>query len=219
MSGQGGAMQQGKGRIRGKARRYVLTVVAAMLVSLTLGVPAATASTPIKVFNSLSSFSKATHFTQTINFDEFATGTALGNPTVQGPVNIQHSTAATFKTTTSPPYSPVSSPNVLAPYQPDDTLAHGDTTLSFGYGENIRATGLFLILLQGSNQDAIWTSTVTATDAQNRVVTVSVTFRGTIGEQQFIGFKSPANLVSISFGRALRLNTASVVAMDNIVVD
>jgi hypothetical protein len=211
-------VKQGRSRVRDKARLRLMTVVAATLVWLALGIPAPIAaaqqSAPIQVFQSLSSFSTATRVTQ-ITFDDYTTGTALGNPVSLGPVSIQHSTAVTFKTNADA-YVPVSSPNVLAPFQADGTLTFGTTTLTFA--NRTRASGLFLIIPRGSNQDAIWTSTVTATDAGNHNVTATVTFRGAIGEQQFIGFKSRLRLVSIAFSPATKPDASSVVALDNVMI-
>jgi hypothetical protein len=131
-------------------------------------------------------------------------------------VNVLHSSAGTFETVGSP-YAPVSSPNVLAPFRLDGTLEFGDTTLAFA--KNTRLAGLFLVLPAGSNQDTIWTSAVTATDAKGQSITVIVTFQGVVGEQQFIGFESQHKLVSISFGPAIMADASSVLALDDIVVD
>jgi len=194
------------------------TFVAATLVWLTLGAPEAIAATqpaPIEVFQDFSSFSAATKATQTITFDKFETGTSLGNPALVETVIFQHSAAATFKTI-GDPYIPVSTPNVLAPFRPDNTLELGDTTLAFQ--KTTHAAGLFLVIGQGSNQDTTWTSTVTATDAQNHSISVTVTFRSVIGEQQFIGFKSRFKITSIFFGPATMPGASTVVAIDNVQV-
>jgi hypothetical protein len=213
-------MQRHIGRMRDKTRLHLLTLVAAMLMSYALGIPVATAtdqpSGSIAVFQSLLSYSAATRITQTIGFDDVATGTALGNPASQGSITIQHSTAATFETIGSPAFIPVSPLNVLAPFRTDGTFESGDTTLTFK--KNVRAAGLFLIIGQGSNQDATWTSTVTATDTKDKSVTVIVSFQGVVGEQQFIGFQSKSKLASISFTVGSMLGATTVVAMDNIVI-
>jgi len=210
-------VKEGRSGARGKARLQLMIVAATMLVGVALGISAPVAAaqqpTPIQVFHSLSSFSRGARGTQTITFDDYSTGTAFGNPVSLGSVSIQHSTATTFKTNADA-YVPMSSPNVLAPFQADGTLTFGTTTLTFA--SRTRAGGLFLVIPRGSNQDAIWTSTVMATDAENHSVAATVTFQGTIGEQQFIGFKSRRQLVSISFSPATRLDTASVVALDNV---
>jgi hypothetical protein len=171
----------------------------------------------IQVFQSPSAFSESGRVGQTISFDDLGTGVSLGNPALLGPVNIAHSTASTFKTIGTPPYFPTSLPNVLAPVQADNTLGLGDTTLTFG--KNRRAVGLFLVLPQGSNQDAVWTSTVTATDTKGESVIATVLFRGVIGEQQFIGFRSQHKLMSITFGPAAKVDASSVLALDDVMVD
>jgi hypothetical protein len=191
----------------------VLVAPAALAVEAS---PTREAHLPIQAFQSLSSLSEASRHPQTISFDELEIGISAGNPASFGPVNVLHSSAATFKTVGSP-YAPVSSPNVLAPFRPDGTLELGDTTLSFA--KNTRLAGLFLIIPAGSNQDTIWTSTVTATDTKDQSITVTITFRGVVGEQQFIGFESQHKLVSISFGPAINPEATSVVALDDIVVD
>jgi hypothetical protein len=174
------------------------------------------AHVPIEAFQSLASFSEASRRPKTISFDELQTNTSVGNPASLGPVSVLHSSAATFKTVGSP-YAPVSSPNVLAPFRPDGTLDLGDTTLILA--KNTRLAGLFLIIPSGSNQDTIWTSAVTATDAKEQGITVTVSFQGVSGEQQFIGFKSKHKLVSISFGPAIKADASSVIALDDIVIE
>jgi hypothetical protein len=170
----------------------------------------------IQVFRSFSSFSAASRVSQTITFDDLETGTSLGSRPMLGPVDVRHSSADTFKTWTAA-FVPESPPNVLTPWS-GDSFAFGDTTLTFP--GNTRAAGLFLILPVGSNEETIWTSTVTATDAKHRSISFPVDFRGMLGEQQFIGFKSQHKLVSISFGVAVKADGASaVIAMDDIVVD
>jgi hypothetical protein len=173
----------------------------------------------IENYDSLASFSAKGGIRLTITFDDVASGTALGNPARLDSVSVQHSSASTFKTVASIDYVPVSSPNVLAPFGPDDTGSFGETTLTFGTTRR-SAAGFFLILPAGSNQDAIWTSTVTATDVVNNTDTEEVSFRGQVGEQQFIGFKSRWPLASISFSPALRADgqASSVVAMDDVVL-
>lgn len=216
-------MRQRQCGIRHMAWLCMPTIAAATLVGFALSAPAATAVTqrhgpPIQTFRNFSSFAAATHITQALTFDAFTPGTPLGNPVVLAEVNIHHSTAVTFKAI-GEPYAPVSPPNVLAPFAPDGTLTFGDTTLTFQ--EPIRAAGLYLIIPGGSNAETTWTNTVTATDTNNHSVSVRVTFRGVVGEQQFIGFKSP-KLASITFDPAQMPGGPAagitVVAMDNIVV-
>jgi hypothetical protein len=212
-------MRQRQDWTRHKAWLCMSTVATATLAGLTLSAPAATAVTqrqapPIQTFRNFSSFAAATHVTQTLTFDEFASGTSLGNPVVLAEVNIHHSTAATFKAI-GEPYVPVSPPNVLAPFASDGTLTFGGTTLTFQ--KRIQAAGLYLIIGAGSNVETTWTNTVTATDINNHSVSVKVTFQGAVGEQQFIGFKSP-KLASITFDPAQMPGGSTVVAMDNVVV-
>ncbi len=190
------------------------------LIAPSTAVSAATAAPPsaaIEVFQTVSTFTAATRVKQMISFDDLATGTSLGNPASFGSVDFRHSTAATFKTIGSPAYVPESPPNVLAPFALDNTLEFGDTTLTFA--KRTRAAGLFLVLPAGSNETAIWTTTVTATDIKSQSVTVTVTFQGVVGEQQFIGFKSHRPLAAISFGYAgSEHGSSAVIAMDDITV-
>jgi hypothetical protein len=171
----------------------------------------------LEAFQSFSSFAAAGRLGQTISFDDLETGVSLDNPASFGVVTISHSTATTFKTIGSPVYLPTSLPNVLAPFQPDNTLVLGDTTLAFA--KNHRAAGLFLVLAEGSNQDAVWMSTVTATDTKAQSLTLTVTFRGVVGQQQFVGFRSQHKLAAITFGPAFRIGFSSVLAIDDVVVD
>jgi hypothetical protein len=210
-------MRQGKGR----ARIRMPAVMAAMLVWLALGLPATTAtaqpSGPIQSFPSLSSFSSGTHITQTITFDEFASGTALGNPANVGPVIFQHTTAATFKTEADA-FAPVSPPNVLAPRQADGTGAFGDTYVTFS--KRTRAVGLYLIIPLGFGETASFVSTVTVTDIENHSLTAFAIFSGGSGQQRFIGFKSQLQLAAVSFTPAAKSDGGSaVVALDNVMVD
>jgi hypothetical protein len=84
--------------------------------------------------------------------------------------------------------------------------------------ESTHVAGLYLVIPQGSNQDTIWTTTVTVADVQQNNVLVTVAFRGVVGEQQFVGVKSRHKLASITFGPASKPDASAVVAMDDIVV-
>ncbi|HEX5149201.1 MAG TPA: hypothetical protein VFW02_08985 [Candidatus Limnocylindrales bacterium] len=205
-------------------RSFAVALIGALLAGLSLAPSVLAVETDqkagghiaIQAFGGLAPFSDASHKTQTITFDELATGTLLGNPASLGPVNVAHASAATLGTLGSP-FAPVSSPNVLAPFASDGALDVGDTTLTFP--RNTHRVGFFLILPSGSNADTTWTSSVTATDTKGESVTVVVTFQGVVGEQQFIGFDSHHMLDSISFGPAVNADATSVLALDDIVVD
>lgn len=202
--------------------------VLAALVAIVAGVvfaPAVFADTnppgrargQIVTFTDFTSFSAETHIRQTISFDNLITGALLGNPAPFNPVTFIHSSGSTFKTIGSPAYDPVSSPNVLAPFLPDDTLAAGETTLVIE--RHHRSVGVYLVLPNGSNSSAAWTTTVTATDSKGRTATTMVTFRGEVGEQQFIGFSSQHGLTAITFGRAAKPDATAVLAVDDVVLD
>jgi hypothetical protein len=175
-------------------------------------VPAA--PTPIRVFQSLSDFTAARPQSRTTTFDGIATGRSGGNPTVLDGVNVGHSSATTFRTEAIA-FAAVSSPHVLAPFG-SDALELGDTTLTL---ESARSAGLFLIIPRGSNEGAIWTTTVTAADSSDQTMTVTIAFQGVLGEQQFVGFSSDVDLVSISFGPAVSAGASSVIAIDDVAVD
>jgi len=171
----------------------------------------------IQAFGGVSAFADAGRIDRTITFDEIATGTPMGNPAWLGQVTVEHSTAATL-TTNGDAYAPVSSPNVLAPTQPDGALALGDTTVTFN--KNTRRVGLFLIVPLGSNADTVWTAAVTATDTKLESVTIVLSFQGTVGEQQFVGFESHHKLLSVMFGPATKPDGGSaVLAIDDLSVD
>jgi len=210
---------RGEDRSRGNARLLAAILVIVTTLWLALSAPAAALATqsagPIEVFQSYSSFSAAARITRVSTFDEFQADTSLGNPVLVGKVVVHHSAAATFKPT-AVPYVPVSSPNVLAPFKADNTLEFGTTSLTMR--ESTRVAGLYLVIPRGSNQDAIWTTTVTVTDVQQNSVVVTVAFRGVVGEQQFVGVKSRHKLASIIFDPATKPDASTVVAMDDIVV-
>lgn len=171
----------------------------------------------MQAFVGVSPFADAGRIDQTVTFDDLATGTSIGSPASFGRVNVEHSTAAAL-TTNGDAYVPVSSPNVLVPTQLDGTLALGDTTLTFT--KNTRRVGLYLVLPPGSNEDTVWATTVTATDTKLESVTVLVSFQGTVGEQQFVGFESHHKLLSVTFGPATKADGGSaVLAIDDLSVD
>lgn len=189
------------------------TVVAAALAIGSIMTPEAPAE--IEAFERLASFAAANPGSQTFTFDDLPPGTSAGSLESLAGVRIRHSNASMFRAEEAA-YRPVSPPNVLAPFQADSTLALGGTTLTFADG--IHAVGFFLVLPRGSNQETIWNSTVEATTS-GRSSRANVTFRGVVGEQQFIGLRSDDELVSISFGPAIKVNASAVVAVDDIVVD
>jgi hypothetical protein len=189
-----------------------VAVVAASLAIGSIMTPKAPAE--IEAFESLASFSAANPASQTFTFDEVPPGTSDSSLGSLGGVSIRHTVASLFKTEQAA-FTPVSPPNVLAPFA-ESGVALGDTTLTFADGTH--AVGFYLVLPRGSNQETIWSSTVEA-NTRGRSRRANVTFRGVVGEQQFIGFRSDDELVSISFGPAIKADASGVVAIDDIVVD
>ena len=171
----------------------------------------------LEVFHDFTEFNKLViRPLSVINFDDTPSDTSLGNPATIDGVTFTHSVATSiFKTCDDPlVFSPVSPPNVLAPFRPDGTLEFGLTTLTFRPGTG--AAGLYLVVVKGHSSDVFMTSTVTAVDSEGNSLTVPVTFQGEVGEQRFIAFSSPFGIRSISFRVASRPRVFSVVSIDDV---
>ena len=201
--------------------RYPRAAASALLivsVATTLATPVLADRPSIEVWQDVAAFDDAVRIQNTISFDDVASGTAIPNPAVFGSVQVEHSTASVFRALDTIAWVPVSTPNVLAPLNDDVSAAFGVTAISFD-GGGPKAAGLFIILPAGSNSEAFWTTTVTATNAAGQSVDTVVTFQGQVGEQRFVGFTSHSPLRKLSFGVAAHSSgTTSALAIDDILV-
>ena len=96
-------------------------------------------------------------------------------------------------------------------------MAPGTTTLHLRPGK-VRALGVYLVIGRGLNDTVIETTQVTAVNARGESLTVTVTFQGQIGEQQFVGFHSRSPLLAVSFGVGEWAGGTSVIAIDDLTV-
>ena len=165
-------------------------------------------------------FEKLAHSLSIVDFDDISSGTSLGNPaTIQG-VTFTHSEAISkFKTYDGPIFSPVSSPNVLAAFGPDENLIEGTTTLIFPPRTGV--AGLYLVLEGDVDPLSYKTSYVTAIDFNDDYIVVPVIpqWVDETKRTQFIGFRSQYGIRCIYFDEAITPEGYAVVSIDDVSFD